>query len=366
MCRNEDLAMSCKNATATAFNSERIVVPSSGEPQIFQVVRGKIPSDLKTQLSAPLSEMDKNSIFNEVGLLSATSLPKQEKPKVLWLFGPPAAGKSTLASERTSELFGSNDFVCVDGDEIRDRHPAFRAVTQHGLESRVLHKDAWEILKETGCVEGLKKQILQKAIENRQNITMPDCALKPKRVMEMLKALQNADYEMHAICLWAPASEAERRGRVRSIQTGKAYSPKFHRPSREGTIEVAHYWEEMRQLNHHFQSIEYYDTTAQAGRKVVDLASFERLGAETELRRAETFGDPRESIKKPCVLEERLLPAEAEDRRIRKNWWSWFSAPVVAGISHCCSCLFHLHPMAFACQGVTAGTFCLLQILRVG
>jgi len=365
MCRNEDLAMSCKNATATAFNSERIVVPSSGEPQIFQVVRGKIPSDLKTQLSAPLSEMDKNSIFNEVGLLSATSLPKQEKPKVLWLFGPPAAGKSILASERTSELFGSNDFVCVDGDEIRDRHPAFRAVTQHGLESRVLHKDAWEILKETGCVEGLKKQILQKAIENRQNITMPDCALKPKRVMEMLKALQNADYEMHAICLWAPASEAERRGRVRSIQTGKAYSPKFHRPSREGTIEVAHYWEEMRHLNHHFQSIEYYDTTAQAGRKV-DLASFERLGAETsELRRA-SFGDPRESIKKPCVLEERLLPAEAEDRRIRKNWWSWFSAPVVAGISHCCSCLFHLHPMAFACQGVTAGTFCLLQILRVG
>ncbi|CAL1126311.1 unnamed protein product [Cladocopium goreaui] len=291
-----------RNATRhspQAFNSERIVVPSSGEPQIFHVVRGKIPSDLKTQLSAPLSEMDKNSIFNEVGLLSATSLPKQEKPKVLWLFGPPAAGKSTLASERTSELFGSNDFVCVDGDEIRDRHPAFRAVTQHGLESRVLHKDAWEILKETGCVEGLKKQILQKAIENRQNITMPDCALKPKRVMEMLKALQNADYEMHAICLWAPASEAERRGRVRSIQTGKAYSPKFHRPSREGTIEVAHYWEEMRQLNHHFQSIEYYDTTAQAGRKVVDLASFERLGAETELRRAETFGDPRESIKKP-------------------------------------------------------------------
>ena len=37
---------------------------------------------------------------------------------------------------------------------IRDRHPAFRAVTQDGLESQVLHKDAWEVLKETGCVEG--------------------------------------------------------------------------------------------------------------------------------------------------------------------------------------------------------------------
>lgn len=366
MCRTEDLAM-YKHATTAACNSERIVVPSIGEPEIFQVVRGKIPSDLKMQLSEPLSESDKNSIFNEVGLLSATSLPKQEKPKVLWLFGPPAVGKSTLAVERTSELFGSNGFVCVDGDEIRDRHPAFRAVTFHGLESRVLHKDAWEILKETGCVEGLKKQILQKAIENRQNITLPDCALKPQRVMEMLKALQDADYEMHAMCLWAPASEAERRGRVRSIRTGKAYSPKFHRASREGTIEVAHYWEEMRQWNQHFQSIQYYDTTAQAAREV-DLASFERLGAETsELRRVSLVSlvDPREA-KKPCV-DERLLPAEAEDRRSRKNWWSWFSVPVVAGISHCCSGLFHVHPLAFACQGVIpAGTFCLLQILRLG
>lgn len=37
---------------------------------------------------------------------------------------------------------------------IRDRHPAFRDVTQHGLESHVLHKDAWEVLKATGVVEG--------------------------------------------------------------------------------------------------------------------------------------------------------------------------------------------------------------------
>ncbi|CAK9040322.1 unnamed protein product, partial [Durusdinium trenchii] len=73
---------------------------------------------------------------------------------VLWSFGPPAAGKSTLAHRRAEELFGSEGSVCVDGDEIRDRHPAFRDVTQHGLESHVLHKDAWEVLKATGVVEG--------------------------------------------------------------------------------------------------------------------------------------------------------------------------------------------------------------------
>ena len=109
---------------AKASNSERIVVPSTGEAQIFQVVRGKIPVDLKANLqlaktggpvvlsnprmklqkmasipvnsnefhmndrnwrsscatkpwvcdfrprSAPLSEMDKNKIFDEVVRIS--------------------------------------------------------------------------------------------------------------------------------------------------------------------------------------------------------------------------------------------------------------------------------------------------------
>lgn len=362
MCRSKDLAMSYKNATlATASNSERIVVPSNGEPQIFQVVRGKIPPAMKMALSAPLSEMDKNHIFQEVGLNTAASLPTNQKPKVLWLFGPPAAGKSTLAALRSTELFAGAGSVLVDGDEIRDRHPGFKKVTQNGLESRVLHKDAWETLKETGCVEGLKKPILQKAIDNRQNITMPDCALKPKRVMEMLKALQDADYEMHAICLWAPAQEAERRGRVRSVHTGKAYSPKFHRPSGEGTVEVAHYWEKMRHSDPHFQGIEYYDTTMQTARPV-DLASFEKLGTETTELRRSSFMD---SHFKKC--DERLRVAEVEERHRTKHWWSWLVSPLITSFCHCCGLFSHVHPMAFAGQGlVSSASFCLLQITRIG
>ena len=38
--------------------------------------------------------------------------------QVLWVFGPPAAGKSTLAAGRTEDLFGAQGSVSVDGDEM--------------------------------------------------------------------------------------------------------------------------------------------------------------------------------------------------------------------------------------------------------
>eukprot|EP00913_Durusdinium_trenchii_P013957 g13105.t1 len=110
-------------STCTA---ERIVVPCRGDVQIYQVVKGKIPGNLKAALSEPLSEEDVKHIFREVGLQTAQPVPPGQRPKVLWSFGPPAAGKSTLAHRRAEELFGSEGSVCVDGDEIRDRHPAFR------------------------------------------------------------------------------------------------------------------------------------------------------------------------------------------------------------------------------------------------
>ncbi|CAK9040194.1 unnamed protein product [Durusdinium trenchii] len=349
----------CHDIMSTC-TAERIVVPCRGDVQIYQVVKGKIPGNLKAALSEPLSEEDVKHIFREVGLQTAQPVPPGQRPKVLWSFGPPAAGKSTLAHRRAEELFGSEGSVCVDGDEIRDRHPAFRDVTQHGLESHVLHKDAWEVLKATGVVEGLKKRILHEAIQQRQNITLPDCALKPARVMEMFKALQAADYEMHAICLWTPCQEAERRGRLRSVATGKAYSPKFHRPSRDGTIEVAHYWEQMRQSNHQFQSIEYYDTTGAPMQ--LEFSSFERL-TETEFRRSSwrTEDGRRESLLKKLVQDER---PEVEERsmstRSRQSWWSWlWQRPLMTRF--CEFCGFPLTAIGV----IPLGTFGLFRILRL-
>eukprot|EP00439_Symbiodinium_sp_Y106_P071455 s1863_g12.t2 len=79
-------------------------------------------------------------------------------------------------------------------------------------------------------------------VKNRQNLIIPECALKPERVYKMLEQMEKADYEMHAICLWAPLEAAQQRGRVRSLKAGKAYSPKFHGPSCDGAVDCAWHW----------------------------------------------------------------------------------------------------------------------------
>jgi len=271
MCRNQQEMVARRSSLllGSAFVSsvqqtERIILP--GKPgendEIFHITRGKIPAELKPLLSQPFTEQEKERIYSQVGLTRAEHVPESARPKALWIFGPPAAGKSTLAAEAAAERFGqAMNAVSVDGNEIRDAHDGFRRVAEHGFDHHVLHKDAWDALKETGCVEGLKKSILKKAIANRQNIVLPDCALKPERIKDMLKSLQDAGYEMHAICLWAPQEEAERRGRLRSVKTGKAYNPKFHQPSCEGTLEVIAHWENQMSLPNggSFGSIEFYD-----------------------------------------------------------------------------------------------------------
>ncbi|CAJ1413973.1 unnamed protein product, partial [Effrenium voratum] len=120
-CSVDELAMVHKGSSnAVHNNAERIVVPGAGgEVQVFHVMQGRIPTELLAALSAPLSDEDCTALYHEVGLHRALPVPKTERPKVLWLFGPPAAGKSTLAAEHSPTIFGINgSAVSVDGEEF--------------------------------------------------------------------------------------------------------------------------------------------------------------------------------------------------------------------------------------------------------
>ncbi|CAE7686050.1 unnamed protein product [Symbiodinium sp. CCMP2592] len=138
--------------TPQVQQTERIILP--GKPgendEIFHITRGKIPAELKPLLSQPFTEEEKERIYSQVGLTRAEHVPESARPKALWIFGPPAAGKSTLAAEAAAERFGqAMNAVSVDGNEIRDAHDGFRRVAEHGFDHHVLHKDAWDALKAT-------------------------------------------------------------------------------------------------------------------------------------------------------------------------------------------------------------------------
>lgn len=259
---------------------EPIVVPGTcgGDEHVYRIAKGEIPEELEALLLEPYTENERQQLFHNVDLVGADHVPSPERPKALWIFGPPAVGKSTMADEISVQLFGRpQNAVVIDGDEIRLVHTGFQRVVQHGLRNNVVHSDAWKTFKNTKRIEELKKELLARAISNRQNLKIPDAGVNLKRVRTMLKDLEAADYDLYAICLWAPAVETQVRGRSRSVKAGKVFSIQSFNQAAEGCLELAHHWESQMRLGvQHYKSIAYYDNTVKPSHPV-HLAQFEIL-----------------------------------------------------------------------------------------
>lgn len=257
-----------------------IVVPgtSGGDDQTYRIVTGLIPEELRTLLEKPFTEHEREQLFHQVDLLTAEHISAPDRPKALWIFGPPAVGKSTIGDEKACELFGrAGNGVSVDGDDIRQSHDGFQRVVQHGLLHNVVHADAWQLFKNTKIIDELKQDILKRAVENRQNLKLPETALNSEKVRKRLKQLEDADYEMHAICLWAPESETQVRGRARSIKAGKVFTTKFYRQASEGALEFGHLWEKMiKEGSPYYKSVTFFDNSVMPGHPV-HVSQFEIL-----------------------------------------------------------------------------------------
>eukprot|EP00965_Chrysotila_dentata_P202572 6181195-Pleurochrysis_carterae.AAC.2 len=223
---------------------EQTIVVEGGA---YKVVKGQIPANLLKDLGRDFTAAEKAAIFARIHKSIA---PSNEKPIVLWVFGPSAVGKSFLSNAKASVLFGNlQNAVLVDGAEFREVHAGFQAVALHGMQNNVLHAEAWDILKGTGKVgDGfgicgqLKRQIMDEAMRDRQHLIIPDCANRMDRLLEMIDAVAEAGYEMHAICLWAPLNETRKRGEPRSVREGKKWSARGYDDATKGTLALAKRW----------------------------------------------------------------------------------------------------------------------------
>jgi len=227
------------------------------------VVRGQIPQDLEEQLTQPFTEEERHRIFESVGLNQAERLPEGRSPIALWLFGPPAAGKTSISDDFEVEFFGrSGNAVCIDGSHVRDAHTGFQQVLQHGIENEVIHADAWTKLKATKHVERLKEEIFEIAVRNRQNVKICDACQKPDRVRKMLALLEGADFEMHALCLWVPEVATQSRGQHRSVESKRVLCTSLYASSSSATLDFAKHWDEqIRQGNPRYKSLGLLDNT---------------------------------------------------------------------------------------------------------
>lgn len=300
---------------AKTFDPIVVKGTGGGDDQVYKIVEGQIPDDLQEMLERPFTEHERQQIFHRVDLIGAQHMNELDRPKALWIFGPPAVGKTTTSDERSSLLFGRpGNAVTIDGDDIRMAHEGFQRVAQHGLLNGVVHADAWQRLKETKFVEGLKKEIVKLSIKNRQHLRIPEAVLNPKRVKAMLKDLEAANYEMHAICIWAPESETQVRGRSRSVKAGKVFTSQFYKAACEGSLDMACFWErQLAEGNPHYKCVVYYDNTVKPSRplhssqfKLLSNLSFEDADKHAEMCKAASEAHMKADI---CASEARARGA---------------------------------------------------------
>lgn len=197
----------------------------------------EIPTDLLAELQRDFSEMELAQIYF---CIHKSLAPHAEQPAALFVFGPPAVGKSSIANARATALFGSpENAVLIDGSEFRDVHGGWRDVMVHGTTHSVLHADAWDVFKATKVSAKLKQRAFREAIRDRQHLVIPDCATEMHKIEEMLDTLVEAGYALHCLCMYAPLNETRERGLPRSRSEGKLWTPTQYHPSVAGSLEMA-------------------------------------------------------------------------------------------------------------------------------
>lgn len=157
----------------------------------------------------------------DAGLGMATE--RQVKPIALWILGPSAVGKSTLAKNKASDFGipskdGAPDAVHVDGQFFRDAHALYQEWTK--TED---WKAAYPALKSR--INEEKQQMLLDAINHKVHLIIPQTCMDLESCLYEVQRLTDAGYVNNVIAIQAPKEEVARRGRSRAEADGKVYNP---------------------------------------------------------------------------------------------------------------------------------------------
>jgi len=155
-----------------------------------------------------------------------------ERPVALWIIGPSAVGKSTIAHElgpefdvppTKSRLAGSrrghgHDAVLVDGEFFREVHSTYQEWAKSAC-----WVDAYPKLKPV--INKEKQEMLEAAARGRQHLVLPQTCMNLPKCLGTMADLARSGYTNHILAVTAPRDEVARRGLAREVEEGKRYAP---------------------------------------------------------------------------------------------------------------------------------------------
>eukprot|EP00756_Hemistasia_phaeocysticola_P004243 Hpha_TRINITY_DN12710_c0_g1::TRINITY_DN12710_c0_g1_i1::g.114115::m.114115 len=182
-----------------------------------------MPEHLKALVGRPFTPEEIALVEADCRLHTAPSI-KHVKPKVLYIVGPAGAGKSSIrpACEKLLDI-SLDDYVEIDGDDIRNRHMGWQQVL---ADMHVGYRDSMSVLSKP--VEALKKNIVNEAIRLRKNLVISQTGQNTEKFAKEAQKMHMAhDYIIDMVGLVVSMHEAGCRAINRSHENGRWHEPSW-------------------------------------------------------------------------------------------------------------------------------------------
>lgn len=174
-------------------------------------------------LRQPMSSASREEAWRRCNFYSA--IQGLQRPSALWIVGPSAAGKSTVARSRARELgLDEHGWVLIDGEMFREEHPGFVAARRDGNAKGCVWWGAYSQLK--GMFNEEKDRLMATSIQRRQNLVIPHTCLDLESCLGVIRNLKAHGYVCHVLGVYGDRQELMARGRRRAMEQGKRYEPR--------------------------------------------------------------------------------------------------------------------------------------------
>lgn len=196
-------------------------------------------------LQQPMRKTQRRRAWQRSFFFSARS--GLEHPEALWIIGPSAAGKSTIARCKAKELgLDQNGWVLIDGEKFREEHPGFGAAKRDGHAKGCVWWAAYSELKDVFNME--KDHLMNVSKKARKNLVIPHTCLHLASCLQSIRELKAHGYICHVVGIYGERSTLMQRGKRRALEQGKRYEPREFDQSMEALEPMMGESNGMRQL----------------------------------------------------------------------------------------------------------------------
>lgn len=174
-------------------------------------------------LRKPMDQQERAEAWRRSNFFSAD--PVHRRPHALWIIGPSAAGKSTVARSKARELgLDKHGWVLIDGEIFREVHPGFVAAKDDSNTKGCVWWGAYAESKSMFNEE--KDRLVAAAVGRRQNLVLPHTCLDLDKCLDLIRHLKRRGYVCHVHGIYGDKQELMTRGRKRALEQGKRYEPR--------------------------------------------------------------------------------------------------------------------------------------------